>query len=81
MSRTIIEPLLTEDDNRYVMFPIKDESIWKMYKKQMDCFWRAEEIDLSKDLSHWEQMTKDEQFFIKMILAFFAASDGIVLKI
>uniref|UniRef100_A0A6C0KJY9 Uncharacterized protein n=1 Tax=viral metagenome TaxID=1070528 RepID=A0A6C0KJY9_9ZZZZ len=80
MSRTIIEPLLTEDDTRYVMFPIKDESIWKMYKKQMDCFWRAEEIDLSKDLSHWEQMTKDEQFFIKMILAFFAASDGIVLE-
>ena len=80
MSRMIIEPLLTEDDNRYVMFPIKDETIWKMYKKQMDCFWRAEEIDLSKDLTHWEQMTKDEQFFIKMILAFFAASDGIVLE-
>ena len=80
MSRPIIEPLLTEDDNRYVMFPIKDDSIWKMYKKQMDCFWRAEEIDLSKDLTHWEQMNTDEQFFIKMILAFFAASDGIVVE-
>ena len=80
MSRTIIEPLLTEDDNRYVMFPIKDESIWKMYKKQMDCFWRAEEIDLSKDLTHWESLNNDERFFIKMILAFFAASDGIVLE-
>jgi ribonucleoside-diphosphate reductase subunit M2 len=80
MSRTIIEPLLTEDDNRYVMFPIKDEEIWKMYKKQMDCFWRAEEIDLSKDLTHWESLEDNERYFIKMILAFFAASDGIVLE-
>ncbi len=80
MSRTNIEPLLTDDDNRYVMFPIKDQDIWQMYKKQMDCFWRAEEIDLSKDLIHWETLTKDEQFFIKMVLAFFAASDGIVLE-
>ena len=80
MSRNINEPLLTEDDNRYVMFPIKDNSIWKMYKKQMDCFWRAEEIDLSKDLQHWEQLNMNEKFFIKMILAFFAASDGIVLE-
>lgn len=80
MSRTIIEPLLTEDDNRYVMFPIKDNDIWQMYKKQMDCFWRAEEIDLSKDLTHWETLNEQEQFFIKMILAFFAASDGIVLE-
>ena len=52
MSNKTEEPLLTEDDNRYVMFPIKDQEIWKMYKKQMDCFWRAEEIDLSKDLTH-----------------------------
>ena len=80
MSRTIHEPLLTEDDTRYVMFPIKDNDIWQMYKKQMDCFWRAEEIDLSKDLTHWESLNTQEQFFIKMILAFFAASDGIVLE-
>ena len=80
MSKTNSEPLLTEDDNRYVMFPIKDNDIWQMYKKQMDCFWRAEEIDLSKDLSHWETLNTQEQFFIKMILAFFAASDGIVLE-
>jgi ribonucleoside-diphosphate reductase subunit M2 len=60
------------------MFPIQDESIWKMYKKQVDCFWRAEEIDLSKDLSSWKSLTNDEQYFIKMIIAFFAASDGIV---
>lgn len=80
MSKTIIEPLLTEDDNRFVMFPIKDDSIWKMYKKQMDCFWRAEEIDLSKDLEHWNDLTDNERHFIKMVLAFFAASDGIVLE-
>ena len=80
MSRTTIEPLLTEDDNRYVMFPIKDQDIWDMYKKQMDCFWRAEEIDLSKDLTHWESLETNEKFFIKMVLAFFAASDGIVVE-
>ena len=62
------------------MFPIIDEDIWKMYKKQMDCFWRAEEIDLSKDIKHWATLNNDEQHFIKHILAFFAASDGIVLE-
>jgi ribonucleoside-diphosphate reductase subunit M2 len=60
------------------MFPIKDESIWKMYKKQVDSFWRAEEIDLTKDLTSWKSLTDEEQYFIKMIIAFFAASDGIV---
>ena len=62
------------------MFPIQDEQIWSMYKKQIDCFWRAEEIDLTKDLAHWEALTIDERYFISMILAFFAASDGIVLE-
>jgi ribonucleoside-diphosphate reductase subunit M2 len=51
-----------------------------MYKKQVDCFWRAEEIDLTKDLKHWESLTPDEKYFLSMILAFFAASDGIVLE-
>ena len=74
------DPLLTPDDNRFVMFPIVDNEIWKMYKKQVDCFWRAEEIDLSKDLAHWETLNADETHFISMILAFFAASDGIVLE-
>lgn len=74
------EPLLKEDTSRYVMFPIKDESIWKMYKKQVDCFWRAEEVDLSKDLKDWDRLNNDEQFFISMVLAFFAASDGIVME-
>ena len=74
------EPLLVPDDNRFVMFPIKYDDIWAMYKKQIDCFWRAEEIDLSKDLNHWDTLNADEQQFISMILAFFAASDGIVLE-
>jgi len=80
MSKTNIEPLLARDDNRFVMFPIKHEDIWNMYQKQVDCFWRPEEIDLSTDLTHWNALNKDEQFFISMILAFFAASDGIVLE-
>ena len=80
MSKIQNEPLLTESKDRYVMFPIQDDDIWKMYKKQMDCFWRAEELDLSKDLAHWNKLTKNEQHFIKMVLAFFAASDGIVLE-
>jgi ribonucleoside-diphosphate reductase subunit M2 len=74
------EPLLAPDDNRFVMFPIKYDDIWQMYKKQIDCFWRAEEIDLSKDLDNWNSLNADERYFISMILAFFAASDGIVLE-
>ena len=80
MSKTTNEPLLTENPNRYVMFPLTDHDIWKSYKKQMDCFWRAEEIDFSKDQKHWKTLTDKEQYFIKMVLAFFAASDGIVLE-
>jgi len=80
MSNSRKEMLLTENENRYVMFPIVDDDIWKMYKKQMDCFWRAEEIDLSKDIKHWPTLTDNEQYFIKHILAFFAASDGIVIE-
>jgi len=80
MSKNNLEPLLAPDDNRFVMFPIQDQDIWKMYKKQVDCFWRAEEIDLSKDQTHWDALENDERFFISMILAFFAASDGIVLE-
>jgi ribonucleoside-diphosphate reductase subunit M2 len=80
MSKINTEPLLAPDDNRFVMFPIVHQDIWQMYQKQIDCFWRPEEIDLSKDLSHWEALEKDEQFFISSILAFFAASDGIVLE-
>ena len=80
MSKLQTEPLLAPDDNRFVMFPIKYQDIWDMYKKQVDCFWRAEEIDLTKDVSQWESLNADERYFISMILAFFAASDGIVLE-
>jgi ribonucleotide reductase beta subunit family protein with ferritin-like domain len=74
------EPLLQENDNRYVMFPIEHDDIWNMYKKQVDCFWRAEEVDLSKDLDDWHSLNDNEKHFVSMILAFFAASDGIVLE-
>jgi ribonucleoside-diphosphate reductase subunit M2 len=80
MSKIQSEPLLAPDDNRFVMFPIQHEDIWQMYKKQVDCFWRAEEIDLTKDFVNWESLSADEKYFISMILAFFAASDGIVLE-
>jgi ribonucleotide reductase beta subunit family protein with ferritin-like domain len=75
------DSLLVPDDSRFVMFPIKHNDIWNMYKKHVDCFWRAEEIDLSKDTIQWnEKLNDDERHFISLILAFFAASDGIVLE-
>jgi len=80
MSKIQTEPLLAPDDNRFVMFPIKYQDIWDMYQKQVECFWRPEEIDLSKDFVSWESLNVDEKYFISMILAFFAASDGIVLE-
>ena len=55
------EPILTESTARFVMFPIQNEEIWKMYKKQVDSFWRAEEVDLSKDLVDWSKLNEDEQ--------------------
>jgi ribonucleoside-diphosphate reductase subunit M2 len=76
VSDTLLEP----SDNRFVLFPIQDNDIWSMYQRQVDCFWRAEEIDLSKDLGDWANLSADERHFISMILAFFAASDGIVLE-
>jgi ribonucleoside-diphosphate reductase subunit M2 len=80
MSKNLNETLLAPDDNRFVTFPIKHQDIWEMYKKQVDCFWRAEEIDLTKDLANWDSLNHDEKYFISTILAFFAASDGIVLE-
>ena len=80
MSKNNGEPLLEENPNRFVLFPIEHHDVWGMYKKMFDCMWRAEEIDFSKDMSHWEKLSEKEQHFIKMILAFFAASDGIVLE-
>ncbi|EXF82227.1 ribonucleotide reductase [Colletotrichum fioriniae PJ7] len=73
------EPLLQENGQRFVLFPIKYHEIWQMYKKAEASFWTAEEIDLSKDLHDWNnKINDDEKYFISHILAFFAASDGIV---
>ena len=80
MNQLANEPLLQEDENRFVMFPIQEQSIFDMYKKQIDCFWRVEEVDLSKDKASWETLNDNEKHFISMILAFFAASDGIVIE-
>lgn len=74
------EDLLRENPERFVLFPLQHDDMWKMYKKHVASFWTAEEIDLSDDMVHWTKMTKDEQHFIKHVLAFFAASDGIVLE-
>ncbi len=74
------EPLLTENPQRFVLFPIKYNDMWEMYKKHMASFWTAEEIDLHQDLSDWEKLNSGEKHFIKHVLAFFAASDGIVLE-
>lgn len=74
------EPILTPDDNRFVMFPIQYDDIWKMYQTQVDCFWKPEEIDLSKDNADWEKLSAEERSFVSTILAFFASSDGIVLE-
>ena len=73
------EPILKDNPNRFVLFPIEHDDIWQMYKDQQASIWTAEEIDLSPDLHDWEnKLNDDERFFIKHILAFFAASDGIV---
>src|SRR6478736_5954195 len=74
-----IEPILQENKNRFVIFPIKHHDIWERYKMMEASFWTAEEIDLSQDLNDWNnKLNADEKYFIKHILAFFAASDGIV---
>lgn len=74
-----IEPLLKENPNRFVLFPIEHSDIWDYYKKSEASFWTAEEIDLHQDLSDWKnKLNDDEKHFIKHVLAFFAASDGIV---
>ncbi|KAL0450803.1 UNVERIFIED_CONTAM: Ribonucleoside-diphosphate reductase small chain [Sesamum latifolium] len=74
------EPLLAPNPDRFCMFPIQYPQIWEMYKKAEASFWTAEEVDLCQDLRHWENLTSDEKHFIKHVLAFFAASDGIVLE-
>ena len=76
---TSVEPILKENADRFVLFPIQHHDIWEFYKKAEASFWTAEEIDLSQDLTDWEhKMNDDERYFITHVLAFFAASDGIV---
>jgi len=74
------DPLLKENPRRWVMFPIEYEEVWRMYKKHEASFWTAEEIDLSQDMDDWDSLNENEKFFLKHVLAFFAASDGIVLE-
>ncbi|XP_043284913.1 ribonucleoside-diphosphate reductase subunit M2 B [Venturia canescens] len=73
-----LEPLLRENPKRFVIFPIQWQDIWDMYKKAEASFWTVDEVDLSKDYSDWKNLNKDERHFISHVLAFFAASDGIV---
>jgi len=79
-ARDAEEPILKENRERFSMFPIKYQSVWEMYKKAEASFWTAEEVDLSSDMKHWETLNDGEKHFIKHVLAFFAASDGIVLE-
>jgi len=72
------EPLLRENPNRFVIFPIKYPDIWEQYKKAVACFWTVGEVDLSKDIDDWNKLPPPEKFFLSRVLAFFAASDGIV---
>ena len=73
-----VEPLLTETKSRFVIFPIEYNDIWSMYKKHVSTYWTVEEIDFAKDNKDWDKLENGEQHFIKNILAFFAASDGLV---
>jgi hypothetical protein len=74
------EPLLDDNEDRFTMFPINHKAVWEMYKQAEASFWTAEEVDLSMDQKHWDGLTADEKHFISHVLAFFAASDGIVLE-
>lgn len=74
------EPLLQDNPNRYVIFPIQYKDMWEAYKKHEALFWTAEEVDLVDDLAHWERLTDEERYFIENVLAFFAGSDGIVME-
>ncbi len=75
---TKTEPILQENNERFVLFPIQHDKIWEMYKHAEASFWTAEEIDLAQDMNDWESLTDGERHFISHVLAFFAASDGIV---
>jgi ribonucleoside-diphosphate reductase beta chain len=80
MSRenVVEEPILIENPNRFVIFPIEYHDIWEYYKQHQAAFWTAEEVDLTGDIREWESLSENEKYFIKNVLSFFAASDGIV---
>jgi ribonucleoside-diphosphate reductase beta chain len=80
LETNFVEPILQENPNRFVIFPIQHDDIWQFYKKAQASFWTAEEIDLQQDLIDWEKLSENEKYFIKQVLAFFAASDGIVVE-
>lgn len=74
------EAILRENADRFCMFPVQHRSIWELYKKAVASFWTVEEVDLSQDNQDWLSLSNDERHFISTVLAFFAASDGIVLE-
>ncbi|RJU89010.1 MAG: ribonucleoside-diphosphate reductase [Candidatus Poseidoniales archaeon] len=78
LSSEFVEPMLKESLDRFVLFPIEHSEVWEMYKQHAASFWTAEEIDLAEDAKDWESLSSDERHFLKHVLAFFAASDGIV---
>jgi ribonucleoside-diphosphate reductase beta chain len=80
LETNFVEPILQENPDRFVIFPIQHDDIWQFYKKAQASFWTAEEIDLQQDLIDWEKLSENEKYFIKQVLAFFAASDGIVVE-
>ncbi len=79
-ARDAAEPLLQENPNRFVIFPIQHHDLWKMYKDHVSVFWRPEEVDLSKDMRDWTRLNDGERHFVKRVLGFFAGSDGIVME-
>jgi ribonucleoside-diphosphate reductase beta chain len=78
LKKTIMEKILMENPNRFVIFPIQHNDIWEYYKMHQAALWTAEEIDLTNDIRDWNNLSENEQYFVKNILSFFAASDGIV---
>lgn len=79
-AQPVEEPILADNEERFVLFPIKYHSVYNLYKKHLASFWTADEIDLHQDQRDWEKLNANEKHFIKYVLAFFAASDGIVME-
>ena len=79
MEEPMEEPILISNPDRFVLFPIVHQDLWELYEEQEKAMWTVKELDIAQDISHWKsKLTDNERFFIKNVLAFFAASDGIV---